>query len=134
MMSNSFLAFVSLVLIANADTAVASERDSFDMRNWTASADVETKRWLLYRRHVQCSDAASERMLSVDEAAVCVDTYLMLKLTFLPGADAVRFRTLSPATRALAHQKAYAAYRAWRHRQLSFLETDGTSSIGPAHQ
>lgn len=101
-----------------AEVALADMENAFRVPDWASGADLESQRLELYRQHMSCTTSATERMLSSDEAAACSRAFLGLKLSFLPGSDIERFRTLSPAARASGNAKGYDAYRAWLHRQV----------------
>ena len=110
---------IAAIFLGLSPPASSNDFTTFFLRYWTVSARIEAYRMDLYREYSECSKTAIERAVSMSEAEACADLYLRLKLSFLPGSEYNRFKTLSAATRAYAHEKAYAAYRAWLHRHVS---------------
>ena len=123
------LLLVGLVPVVLAGAAVAEDTNAFRIPDWASTGDLEKERLGLYRQHMQCMSAATERMLNSDEAAACSRVFLSLKLSFLPGSDIERFGALSPAARAMGNVKGYNAYRAWLHRRVVMAPLDA----GPEH-
>ena len=123
---NAFASVVVLVaLFGLATSANASDLDGYNkLRDWTMSKEIEDKRKQLYRAYSTCSQTATQREMSISEAELCAEIYTRLKLTFLPGSNYERFRRLSAATRAHGNEKAYAAYRAWLHRNIVMNRAD----------
>lgn len=64
--------------------------------------------------YTTCSAEAEHRLLSHSEAQLCLDAYLRLKLSFVPGMDMDRFRRLSIEERWKVNQQGYGAYVAWK--------------------
>ena len=89
------IGLTATVPVALALPAAANDFTTYIYRYWTLSAKMEAHRMDLYRAYSDCSKTAKERVISVSEAEACADLYLRLKLTFLPGANTDRFRTLS---------------------------------------
>lgn len=108
-------------LIGLAFPVTAGDSSGDLLRNWTMSEEVEDRRWALYKAYSACSQEASQRAISIHEAEACAELYMRLKLTFLRGSDYERYLGLSPATRAMANDKSYAAYIAWLHRNAHLI-------------
>ena len=127
---NAFASVAVLVaLFGVATSAAASDLEGYNkLRNWTLSKDIEDKRRQLHRAYSVCSQTATLREMSISEAEMCAEVYTRLKLTFLRGSDLQRFRRLSPATRADGNEKAYAAYRAWLHRNIVMNSIDNPTT------
>ena len=106
-----------LVLATLHAPASAQDDGAYHMRDWTLSDGVEAERRALHARYLDCSAHAAEGFLGGLEAMTCAETFMRLKLTFLPGATYESFITRSPQSRALANAKGYAAYRAWLIRE-----------------
>jgi hypothetical protein len=68
-----------------------------------------------------CASAAQTRALAAEDARVCAETFLRIKLSFLPEVGPDRFRTLTPVERARTNRAGYLAYMHWR-----------AASVGPA--
>lgn len=68
----------------------------------------------VWRIYSDCSAEATRRRLTNDEALACLDAYLRVKLSFLPGMDIERFLKLAPDARWEVNRRAYAAYVAWK--------------------
>ena len=68
----------------------------------------------LLARYRACSAEAATRGMGPGEAQACAWTYLLLKLSLLPGVDLETFRSLDPAGRQAVQQEGYAAYLAWK--------------------
>lgn len=62
----------------------------------------------------ECNAMASARMLSLDEAVGCSQTYLRLKLVFVEGVDIESYRGLDASSRAEVNMEAYALFTEWR--------------------
>ena len=73
----------------------------------------------LLAAYEDCSHAAEVRLLSLEEATRCSETYLLLKLSFLPEIDIAEFKSLPPQERWEIQQRGYAALVAWREKQIS---------------
>ena len=73
----------------------------------------------LLAAYEDCSHAAEVRLLSLEEATRCSETYLLLKLSFLPEIDIAVFKSLPPQKRWEIQQRGYAALVAWREKQIS---------------
>ncbi len=61
-----------------------------------------------------CSGAAEVRLLSISEASLCANTYLRLKLSFLPDVNLEEFRSLPALERWEIQQQGYRALLDWR--------------------
>ena len=116
------------MLIGLAVPVSANELGVCNLRDWTVSKNVEDKRKALYEAYSDCSQTANERELSRSEAKACTELYTRLKLTFLPGSSYERFQHLSAATRAYGNEQAYAAYRAWLHRNTVSVSAQAAST------
>lgn len=114
---------VSAVLGAGG-AAMAAEISDFDVRNRSARSDIEDGRMELYRVHLDCAAAATQRQLSGDEVAFCSRTFVELKLSFLAGVTYERYGSMTASRRATANQKGYDAYRAWVHRYTTGAKID----------
>jgi hypothetical protein len=71
--------------------------------------------------YLSCDAAAAERVLSHAEAMRCQETYLQLKLAFLPDIDRSGYSALAANERAEASGTAYAAWRAWAAENAQLL-------------
>lgn len=114
----AFIWFCFTAVLASAPVA-ANEAPEFDFRNWTVSEDIEKYRMELHKLYSECSRTAIQREMSLHEATICAEVYTRLKLSFIPGSDYDRYKTLSPKTRAIGNAKGYTAYRAWLHRHVT---------------
>ena len=70
----------------------------------------------LWAEYQACSASAAVRVLGAAEAQACAQSYLLLKLSLLPGVDLEMFRSLRLAERHRVQQEGYAAYLDWRAR------------------
>ncbi|WP_112324006.1 hypothetical protein [Oceanibium sediminis] len=87
--------------------------------HWEQTEQMQQYRERLYAAHLACCEGAKLQLMGLGEARACGDIYLRLKLSFLNGVTPERYVTMHAATRAVAHDKGYAAYRAWVHRQTA---------------
>ena len=102
-----------------APTCLTAEDIEAARPHWedvTAMADYRSD---LYAAFLNCSDAAAARILSQGEVTACNRLYLALKLSYLNGVTLDRYDAMPAKTKGIAQEKGYAAFRAWRHRQMT---------------
>ena len=63
-----------------------------------------------------CERVARARMLGASEARRCSESYLDLKLSFLPGVTRADYRRMDVAEAAAANLEGYLAFSDWRRR------------------
>lgn len=63
--------------------------------------------------YLACSEIATRRPLSFDEAAVCGQVFQRIKLSFVPGVRPADFEQLSPADRAAVNLDGYRRFLDW---------------------
>ncbi|SMX22517.1 hypothetical protein [Boseongicola aestuarii] len=73
----------------------------------------------LLSAYEDCSHAAEVRLLSLEEATRCSETFLLLKLSLLPEVDIAEFKSLPPQERWEIQRRGYAALVAWRQKRIS---------------
>lgn len=88
-------------------------------------SDVSAPNKKLLAAYMECSKAAEGGILSRTKAKDCSETYLLLKLSFLPDVKFEEFRSLAPRERWKIQQRGYAALRDWkeRHGQSRFASS-----------
>lgn len=82
--------------------------------------DIRTPDLNLLAAYQDCSREAEDRLLSLEEATRCSETYLLLKLSFFPEIDIAEFKALPPKERWEIQQRGYAALVTWREKQIGF--------------
>jgi ubiquitin len=66
------------------------------------------------RYYFDCSNEASMRLMSFDEAVTCAGVYTRIKLAFLRDVDLDDYEGLPPQVKAAANLEAYRRYLEWR--------------------
>lgn len=69
-----------------------------------------------------CSEVATQRVLSFEEATVCGKVFQRIKLSFMPGVDLTDFQELAPAERATVNRVAYSRYLDWSTQHAKEVE------------
>ena len=75
---------------------------------------------------LECSETARMHVLSLEEAANCLRTYMRIKLSFVPGVNLDDFESLSPSERAAVNLVGYRRYMEWRSRNAAAVEALAT--------
>ncbi len=72
----------------------------------------------LLTRYLKCSAEAERRVLSAAEANECGESYLELKLSFLPEVGPSEFQAMNVEQKVLANRQGYEALRTWHQENL----------------
>ena len=74
--------------------------------------------------YLACSNLAEVHILSPSDARRCADTYLALKLSFLPDVAPEAYWKLSVEQRWAAQKMGYAAFLRWKEANVRIAQSE----------
>ena len=111
MMKTSIASFATLLL-----TTVSSSAESFP-------AEVEMPAEKDLQSYFACSEAATRRPLTFDEASACAAAFQRIKLSFVPGVGPSNYNELGPVARSEVNRIGYQGYLSWSEKHALTVET-----------
>lgn len=125
------IAMISAAIATSASIAAAAADTNVAIETSAASAyELSADQRELFTEYFVCSETASIRLMSEDEAAPCILLYTEVKLTFVPDVDLITFLEMPPMERHEVNMVGYAGYVEWRDANPELVDelTDAARS------